>query len=360
MYSFSSFASNELMEKYKRQVYLVAFLIGLPFSVLYMRTFAGSGLQFYITGVIFLELLVFIFLILFMPPLKYAMEIVFYLLTPICFFILMQIRVDFSMANSQNQITLGDPVYSLCMWLIVFLIGAFLSLKPAHVRVFILLMFAGMTIMAVNNLWALYLSNKLMLAFVFRWVNAFVCSGVATLLIHQIGLFLQRNATTDALTGMLNRHALYPILTRELDRSVRYARSFSIILFDIDKFKVLNDTFGHLEGDEALKELSKLVGNLLRKADSAGRWGGEEFLLILPETDIAAAQVLAERVRVMIEETHFAGKYHITASFGVAAYRTGQSLESLLECADIALYQAKNNGRNQVGIFQQKLDGSKN
>ena len=78
MYSFSSFAPSELMEKYKRQVYLVAFLTGLPLSLLYIKTFAGSGLQFYITCVIFLELLTFIFLILFMPPLKYAMEVVFY------------------------------------------------------------------------------------------------------------------------------------------------------------------------------------------------------------------------------------------------------------------------------------------
>ena len=356
MYSFSSFAPSELMEKYKRQVYLVAFLTGLPLSLLYIKTFAGSGLQFYITCVIFLELLTFIFLILFMPPLKYAMEVVFYFLTPICFFILMQIRVDLSMANSQNQITLGDPVYSLSMWLIVFLIGAFLALKPAHIRLFIFLILTGMTIMAANNLWSLYLSNKITLAFVFKWVNAFVCLGVAILLIQRIGLLQQHNATTDALTGLLNRHTLYPILNHELDRSARYKRPFSIILFDLDEFKLINDTFGHLEGDIVLKELSKLVSNLLRKTDYAGRWGGEEFLLVLPETDIAEAEILAERFREKIEETHFAEKYYITASFSAAAYHVDQNLENLLECADKALYQAKQNGRNQVVAMSNYAD----
>jgi diguanylate cyclase (GGDEF)-like protein len=94
---------------------------------------------------------------------------------------------------------------------------------------------------------------------------------------------------------------------------------------------------------------------MLRKTDCTGRWGGEEFLLILPETGTAESQVLAERIREKIEETHFLEKYYITSSFGVAAYRSGQTLETLLECADKALYQAKNNGRNQVVVSQEEL-----
>jgi diguanylate cyclase (GGDEF)-like protein len=355
MYSFSSFTPAELMEKYKRQTYLIAFPVGALLSVLYILNIASSGLQIYIAGAIFLELVLFIFLILFVPPLKYAMEIVFCFSMPVYFFILTQSRIDLAIVYSKNYFALGDPVYSLSMWLVVFLIGVFLSLKPAHVKMFILLVLAGMTAMAAYNIWTLYSSDELQFALVFRWVNAFINMGIATLLIQRIGLLQKRNATTDALTGIHNRHALYPILNQELDRSARYARPFSIILLDVDEFKDINDDFGHLEGDKVLKELSKLVGNLLRKTDCAGRWGGEEFLLILPETGSAEAQILAERIREKIEETHFIEKYYITASFGVAAYRTGQSLETLLECADKALYQAKDNGRNQVVICQEEL-----
>ncbi len=110
-----------------------------------------------------------------------------------------------------------------------------------------------------------------------------------------------------------------------------------------------------MEGDKVLKDLSTLVSGLLRKTDYAGRWGGEEFLLILPETDTAEALILAERIRMKVEDTFFTQIYNITASFSVVAYRTGQNLEAMLDCADKALYQAKNNGRNQVVIFQEEL-----
>jgi diguanylate cyclase (GGDEF)-like protein len=351
MYSFSSFTPAELMEKYKSQTYLIVFPIGMLLSGLYMVNIANSGLQLYVTAAVFLELVLLTFQLLFAPPLKYTMEFVFYFSTPIYFFILTQIHINIHLANSQNQLVLGDPVYSLNMWLVVFLIGAFLSLKPAHIKMFILFVLAGMIILAAYNLWALYSINELQFGLVFRWVNAFINMGMAILLIQRIGSLQQRNATTDALTGMLNRHALYPVLNQELDRSARYARPVSIILFDIDEFKEINDTFGHLEGDKVLKELSTMVGSLLRKTDYAGRWGGEEFLLVLPETDTAEAQILAERIRTKIEETHFVEKYFITASFSVVAYRTSQSLESMLESADNALYQAKHNGRNQVVVF---------
>jgi len=355
MYSFSSFTPAELMEKYKRQAYLIGIPIGMILFVLYIIYVASSQLQFYVAGVFMLELGVFICLILFLPPIKYRMELIFYFSAPICFFILTQTHLDLSAVNLSGHVTLGDPIYSLSMWLVVFLIGVFLSLKPAHINLFILLILIGMIILAADNLWMLYSSNELQFASVFRWANAFFNISIATLLIQRIGLLQQHNATTDALTGILNRHALYPALNQELERSARYARPFSIILFDVDEFKNINDDFGHLEGDKVLRELSKLVSGMLRKTDCVGRWGGEEFLLILPETETAEAQILAERIREKIEETHFLEKYYITSSFGVAAYRSGQTLEILLECADKSLYQAKNNGRNQVVIFEEKL-----
>jgi diguanylate cyclase (GGDEF)-like protein len=350
MYSFSSFTPAELMENHKREAYLIAFPIGMFLSVLYIIYIASSGWQLYAAGAVFLELGVFVCMILFMQPIKYAMEIVFYFSIPVYFFVLTQIHIEH--VSSQNYLVLGDPVYSLSMWLILFLIGAFLSLKPDHLRLFVLFMFAGMATLAAINLLALYSLNDFDLTHIFRWVNSFICMGIATLLVQRIGLLQKQNATTDALTGMLNRHAFYPILNQELSRSARYARSFSIILLDVDEFKDINDNYGHLEGDKVLKELSSLVVGLLRKTDCTGRWGGEEFLILLPETEPADARILAERIREKIEETHFLQKYYITASFGVAAFRAGRNLETLLECADKALYQAKCDGRNQVAVCQ--------
>jgi diguanylate cyclase (GGDEF)-like protein len=350
MYSFSSFTPAELMENHKREAYLIAFPIGMFLSVLYIIYIASSGWQLYAAGAVFLELGVFVCMILFMQPIKYAMEIVFYFSIPVYFFVLTQIHIEH--VSSQNYLILGDPVYSLSMWLILFLIGAFLSLKPDHLRLFVLFMFAGMATLAAINLSVLYSLNDFDLTHIFRWVNSFICMGIATLLVQRIGLLQKQNATTDALTGMLNRHAFYPILNQELSRSARYARSFSIILLDVDEFKDINDNYGHLEGDKVLKELSSLVVGLLRKTDCTGRWGGEEFLILLPETEPADARILAERIREKIEETHFLQKYYITASFGVAAFRAGRNLETLLECADKALYQAKCNGRNQVAVCQ--------
>src|SRR6266542_3042998 len=184
-------------------------------------------------------------MILFAPPIKYAMELVYYFSIPLCFFVLTQLHGNLSNVNSQNYSSLGDPIYSLTIWLIVFLIGAFLSLKPAHLRLFILLIFTGLTALAAYDLWTLYSLKEFQLALAFRWVNSFISIGIATLLVQRIGVLQKQNATTDALTGMLNRHALYPILNQELDRSARYARSFSVILLDVDEFKEVNDNFGH-------------------------------------------------------------------------------------------------------------------
>ena len=352
MYTFSSFTPAELMEKYKREAYLIVFPIGVFLSVLYIVYVANSGLQLYVAIPMMLELGVFVFMILFMPPIKYAMEIILFFSIPVYFFVLTQFQLQH--VGSQNYTILGDPVYSLNMWLILFLIGAFLSLKPAHLRLFVLFMFAGMATLAAINLLALYSSSDFEPTHIFRWVNSIICMSIATLLVQRIGLLQKRNATTDALTGMLNRHAFYPILNQEVDRSVRYTRPFSIILLDVDEFKQINDNFGHLEGDKVLKELSGLIGGLLRKTDCTGRWGGEEFLILLPETEPADARVLAERIREKIEETHFLQKYYITASFGVAAFHEGRNLETLLECADKALYQAKCDGRNQVVVCQEE------
>jgi len=155
-------------------------------------------------------------------------------------------------------------------------------------------------------------------------------------------------ATTDALTGLANHRAIVDAVDLELSRARRHGHPFAVLFLDLDHFKELNDTFGHLVGDEALHELGVVLRSCLREVDSVGRWGGEEFVVVLPESDGDAAFVTAERIRkTVMEHTFDSSGTSMTCSIGVAAY-PGDSLErsKLVELADTAMYRAKRNGRN--------------
>ncbi len=158
---------------------------------------------------------------------------------------------------------------------------------------------------------------------------------------------LVKNANTDKLTQIANR----AYLIRQIDYLVKHARRggypLCVIFFDIDHFKQINDTYGHRMGDRALIDLSALMKNRLRESDIVGRWGGEEFVVVLPHTNLIQAADLAEKLRIMVEEYPFAhGK--MSCSFGVAELRNEDTDESLINRADAMLYEAKDNGRNQV------------
>ncbi len=156
----------------------------------------------------------------------------------------------------------------------------------------------------------------------------------------------------DGLTGIYNRRFLEKRLAEEFERHVRYSRNFSVIMFDIDFFKKVNDTHGHQCGDSILKGVSAKVAGMIRKTDFLARYGGEEFCCLLPETDLASATVLAERFRKSIAEmtqVYQEKEVTVTISLGVSELSTQYPTpSSLLEKADEALYQAKGSGRNQV------------
>lgn len=160
---------------------------------------------------------------------------------------------------------------------------------------------------------------------------------------------LRRLSTTDALTGLFNRRHMDYALTTEYSRSSRTATPFSIMMFDIDHFKKFNDTYGHDQGDRVLQAVAKSFQDSLRKYDIACRYGGEEFIAILPSTNIDGALCVAERVRRDVENLVVEG-LKVTISLGVAAYPELPlaSGEALVEAADKALYCSKHNGRNQV------------
>jgi diguanylate cyclase (GGDEF)-like protein/PAS domain S-box-containing protein len=155
-------------------------------------------------------------------------------------------------------------------------------------------------------------------------------------------------STTDQLTGLSNRRRLADILECEINRARRYNQPFSIIMLDLDHFKRVNDTFGHDVGDYVLRTVARILAKNLRSTDVAGRWGGEEFMIICPATNLESAMVLAELIRLRIEDHDYAMPGKVTASMGVAAYSADTDPDTLVKLADEALYAAKAAGRNCV------------
>ncbi len=159
---------------------------------------------------------------------------------------------------------------------------------------------------------------------------------------------LARLSVTDRLTGIFNRMKLDEALAGEIQRSKRYDQALAIVLIDIDHFKLINDNHGHQAGDHALVEIASLLVSSSRETDVVGRWGGEEFMVVLPHTDLAGACRLAEKMRAAIANHEFDGIGQQTASFGVATYHIDDQPNDLVARADAALYEAKNAGRNLV------------
>jgi diguanylate cyclase (GGDEF)-like protein len=155
-------------------------------------------------------------------------------------------------------------------------------------------------------------------------------------------------ARTDALTGISNRYHIEECVEKELEALARYERPLSIILFDIDHFKQINDTLGHEAGDQVLQQLSQAVKACLRLTDQFGRWGGEEFLILAVNTPLDDSLPLAERLREHIAQLAFEGLEQVTVSMGVAEGRSDESVKALVARADTAMYQAKQSGRNRV------------
>jgi diguanylate cyclase (GGDEF)-like protein len=163
---------------------------------------------------------------------------------------------------------------------------------------------------------------------------------------------LKRLATTDTLTGAANRRSFFELAQQDFKRVQRYKNSVAFLILDIDHFKTINDNYGHQGGDEVLRVFVQACKKELREADVFGRIGGEEFAILLPETDQSSARLVAERIRQKIERMVIAFEEQaikITVSIGVATIAiTDKSLDQVFQRADTALYQAKNSGRNRV------------
>lgn len=168
--------------------------------------------------------------------------------------------------------------------------------------------------------------------------------------IKQKSNLLEYQANHDQLTGLYNRQKFQSIFSKEINRTLRYKDDLSLIMFDIDFFKIINDTFGHEVGDKVLCDVSKVIQNSIRQSDSAVRWGGEEFIILLPETSLENATAVAHKIKENLElfSFEYMNNRDVTASYGVTQLNSTDSDTTFINRADQALYEAKRQGRNRV------------
>ena len=161
---------------------------------------------------------------------------------------------------------------------------------------------------------------------------------------------LKNLSRVDSMTGLYNRTRFNEEIEKMATYLSRYDGKASVMMIDIDLFKHINDTYGHLQGDLVLKRFSKTLESTLRKADTLARWGGEEFMTLLPETDIPHAQLLGKRIQQALIETDFKIDLPLTVSIGIAEFSKGDTADMWLNRADQAMYQAKRSGRNRIEV----------
>lgn len=171
-------------------------------------------------------------------------------------------------------------------------------------------------------------------------------SGVAAR--HRLVAELTQKAHYDQLTGLVNRRFMDELLVNEIERCRRYRSPMTVLLLDIDHFKSINDTFGHDAGDRVLETVASRLRNTVRSVDSVARWGGEEFIVMLAETDLSSALVVGENIRKTVEKGEYALNRPVTVSIGVSEFKKDDTVDTLIKRADVALYDAKDKGRNQV------------
>jgi diguanylate cyclase (GGDEF)-like protein len=348
----------DLSSKYRRQIYLVTFPLGALLSAGYMWISASQITPvnlFIASGVSILLSLLFLGIWL-NPGFVYTAETVFYFSMSLYFVIYSHSNINQpDRIHLMTEAQFSDVVTGMGMWLVIMSIGAFLSLSLKQFKILVLVNFIVILFVFLTNMYLLFRADVYTFGYLYRWLNMIFALLVAILLILRIGLLQQQHASTDALTGLLNRRAMYDALSKEMHRTDRYKKPFSVVLFDLDRFKLINDTYGHNAGDQTLQEIAAIVRKQIRNIDHFSRWGGEEFLIVLIETDMQRGLQVTERIRCTIDEHRFERAEHLTGSFGVTTYTSGQSLDELLHVVDQGMYTAKNSGGNRIALPEGKV-----
>lgn len=194
--------------------------------------------------------------------------------------------------------------------------------------------------------------GKYRLSFIVFLINIVLSIIIIFLIKRHVKDALEEMVNNDSLTGIYNRRFFTEFLRSEIERSERYKKVFCLIMLDIDFFKKINDTYGHDVGDKILKELTSVIKSCVRKSDLFARVGGEEFAIIVPETDLEAAMQLAEKIRLKVAENIFTNDLKVTISLGVSQYLVQDDNNTIYKRSDNALYKAKANGRNRVEFLE--------
>ncbi|WP_373035607.1 GGDEF domain-containing protein [Sulfurimonas sp.] len=249
----------------------------------------------------------------------------------------------------------GYTTYQTELYLIIFWVFTVSGLKFIHALISGIIIF----ISAVFSTYAIYPMETEAFVMHCFWMMASLSFGILNgylLESSQKTTFLKKEelenlAITDRLTGLYNRVMFDKIISKELEEYKRYKRTFGLMLIDIDFFKEVNDTYGHLIGDEFLLELTSILKKYTRSSDTIIRWGGEEFIIISLEVDKNASMTLAENLRKRVEEHNFKTVGNKTISIGITLNKENDTINSILQRADQALYKSKNDGRNKINIL---------
>lgn len=250
-----------------------------------------------------------------------------------------------------NVLGPGGPLaLSVYMFMVAFVAGVFLLRPQLTFLLFtlsqVLFLWGSQKYPFPGGLQSSYLLHSVVFT-VLAWAISVMLYKSNHKLIQDKNLFESLYAT-DRLTGLGNRHKLDEELGREINRAERYDVPLSLFMIDVDRFKAVNDEFGHLVGDSVLRQIAGVMQASLRKTDILGRWGGEEFMVICPNTDVGGAQLVAERVRESVCTTQFTNGRTVSLSIGLDHYIAGEGIESVVQRVDGLMYEAKHTGGNRV------------
>jgi diguanylate cyclase (GGDEF)-like protein len=340
-------------EKRQRNVILITFPIGAALASALTFDLFGKGefLGFIASALLSVSVIILCGVVYFYQRLVREVELVFFY--SIAFYLFLMTIHNINMfSGGRTEDFFMSNLSAIVLWIAIVYMASYMALTSRQNSIF---MSVSLGSLFLALLYHMLFRDGFHLAIILLWVRGLFALFVLTMLITQTGKLYKDYITKDDLTGAYNRREVYHVLHREMERSARQRKSFSIILFDVDHFKSINDTYGHIAGDNVLKEITRLVTKIIRQVDYLGRWGGEEFLIVLPDTDIHSAERLAQRLCDAIRQNRFDGLRQVTASFGVADYRYGHELEEMLHAADGAMYQSKQNGRDRVFVFQEDL-----